>query len=122
MIFAREINDDLTSLVKKLDKATADRKGKMGSFVVFCSDEEKLEGKLKALASSEKLASTVLSIDGNRSGPYGNFAAGADVTVMLYVGRRVKANHTFAKGKMKEKEVASVLADLPKILPEKASK
>jgi hypothetical protein len=121
MIFAREINDDLTSLVKKVDKATKDSKGKMGSFVVFCNDDEKLEGKLKDLAKSEKLTSTILSIDSNRAGPYSDapFASKADVTVMLYVNRKVKANHTFEKGKMKVKQIEAVIDDLPKILPKK---
>jgi hypothetical protein len=122
MIFAREINDDLTSLVKKLDKATTDSKGKMGSFVIFCSDDEGLEGKLKELAKSENLKSTILAVENSRAGPYNNFAKEADVTVMLYVNREVKANHSFVKGKMKEKEVDAVLADLPKILPESKPK
>ena len=42
MIFAREVSDSLTSLVKKLDAATASHKSdKMGSFVVFCTDSDK---------------------------------------------------------------------------------
>jgi hypothetical protein len=122
MIFAREINDDLTGLVKKLDKATADSKGKMGSFVVFCSDDENLETSLKALAKSEKLNSTVLTIESRKSGPYNDFAKDADITVMLYVKRTVKANHTFEKGKMKEKQIDAIMADLEKILPAKKSK
>ena len=80
------------------------------------------DGARITLAKAEGIASTVLSIDGNKAGPYGDFAREADVTVMLYVGRRVKANHTFAKGQMKEKGVEAVLADLPKILPEKKGK
>ena len=51
MIFAREIDGNLTSLVKEIDKATADNKSKkMGSFVVFLSDDKDLEGKIKELA------------------------------------------------------------------------
>ncbi len=119
MIFAREINDNLTGLVKKLDKATSESKGKMGSFVVFCSDDEGLEKKLKELAKTEKINNTILSIDTNKAGPYGNFDKDADVTVMLYTARKVKVNHTFTKGKMTEKEVDAVMADLPKILPAK---
>ena len=50
MIFAREVTDDLTSLVKKIDAATAENKSaRMGSFVVFLSDDEGLEAKLKDL-------------------------------------------------------------------------
>jgi hypothetical protein len=119
MIFAREISDNLTSLVKKLDKATADSKGKMGSFVVFCSDDEKLEEKLKDLAKKEKINNTILTIDSKKSGPYDNFAADADVTVMLYIKHTVKANHTFKKGELKDKQVETVVEDLSKILPKK---
>lgn len=108
MIFAREVSDNLTSLVKKLDKATADSKGKKGSFVVFCSDEEKLEGQLKDLAKKEKLSNCILSIDTKKSGPYDNFAAEADVTVMLYTGRKVTANHTFKKGELKDKDIEKI--------------
>ena len=50
MIFAREVSDNLTSLVKKIDAETAkNKKAKMGSFVVFISQDEKLGDKLKDL-------------------------------------------------------------------------
>ena len=40
MIFAREVSDPLTSLVKKIDEATAKNSScRMGSFVVFLSDD-----------------------------------------------------------------------------------
>src|SRR5579862_1570501 len=120
MIFAREISDPLTSLVKKLDEVTGKNTGcKMGSFVVFCSDDEKLEKDLKALGEKEKLKSLVLTIDSPAGPPDYKIAKGADVTVVLYVGHMVKANYTFKKGEMTAKDVDRIMADLPKILPEK---
>jgi hypothetical protein len=118
MIFAREVSDNLTSLVKKVDAATADNsKARLGSFVVFCNDDEKLEGKLKDLAKNEKINKTVLTIVDKKSGPSGyNISPDADVTVVMYVGRTVKANHAFKKGELKSKDVEAILADLPKIL------
>ena len=60
MIFAREISDPLTSLVKKIDAETAKHAtANMGSFVVFLSDDEKLPEKLKA--SPKKQASSTRS-------------------------------------------------------------
>ena len=120
MIFAREINDGLTSLVKKIDEATAQNNGcKMGSFVVFLSDDEGLEKKLKEVAEKEKLGHTVLSID-NPAGPKGyDVAKDADVTVVLYTKRNVKSNHAFKKGELKEKDVEEIIKEIPKILPEK---
>ena len=120
MIFARENSDALTSLVKKIDAATAQNKSKhMGSFVVFLSNEEGLEKKLKEMAEKEGLKKIVLSID-NPAGPTGyKVAKNADVTVVLYVDRTVKANHAFKKGELNEAAINSVVADVSKILPRK---
>ena len=115
MIFAREINDSLTSLVKKLDKASADNN--MGSFVVFLSNDEGLEQKLKDLAKKENLKNTILTID-NVSGPKGyDIAKDADVTVVLYVRKTVKVNHAYKKGEFTDKDVNQIVKELPKILP-----
>jgi hypothetical protein len=107
----------LTSLVKKIDEATAKNSGcRMGSFVVFCSDEEGLRKKLEALAEKESLKRTVLTID-NPSGPEGyDIAKDADVTVLLYVGQKVKVNHAYKKGELTEREVNRILSELPKIV------
>ena len=48
MVFAREISDPVTSLVKKIDAATVkNSSSRMGSFAVFLSDQEGLDKKLK---------------------------------------------------------------------------
>ena len=117
MIFAREINDGLTSLVKKIDEATDKHSGcRMGSLVVFCSDEEGLRKKLESLAEKEKLKNIVLTID-NPAGPERyNIAKNADVTVVLYTKSKVKVNYAFKKGEMKDSDVEKIVADLSKIL------
>jgi hypothetical protein len=117
MIFAREVSDSLTSLVKKLDAAAAQNSGKkMGSFVVFLSDDEKLDDQIKSLSDKESLKNTVLAID-NVAGPKGyEVAKEADVTVVLYNKRKVESNYAFRKGELNEKGIEKVLADLPKIL------
>ncbi len=120
MIFAREVSDSLTSLVKKIDAETAKNKSaKMGSFVVFLTDDEKIEGSLKSLAQKEGIKSTVLSID-NPAGPdkYG-VSKDADITVVLYNQRKVAANHVFKKGELNSKAIDAIVADLPKILVKK---
>src|SRR5262249_47039796 len=106
MIFAREVSGPLTSLVKKIDEATGKNSScHMGSFVVFCSDDEGLEKKLKSLADKEKLSKTVLSID-NPTGPQKyKIAKDAEVTVVLYNKHKVEANHTFKKGELDEKAI-----------------
>jgi hypothetical protein len=120
MIFAREISDDLTSLVKKIDAATAKNgKSKMGSFVVVCNDDEKTEDKLKELAKKEGLKKTILTVVDKKSGPEGyDLDPKADITVVLYNKRNTKAQFAYAKGDMKTKDIDAILAALPKILPE----
>ena len=123
MIFAREVSDDLTSLVKKIDAATVKNKSaRMGSFVVFCSDEEGLEGKLKDLAKKEDLKKVVLTIDNPQGPQQYKVAKDADVTVVLYQKHTVKANYAFKKGELHEKDVETIVADLSKILPDKGTK
>jgi hypothetical protein len=119
MIFARENSDALTSLVKKIDAATAKNKSKhMGSFVVYLSDDEGLGDKLKSLAEKEGIKNTILTID-NVAGPKGyNVAKDASVTVVLYNQRKVESNHAFKKGELNQKGISAVMADLPKILKE----
>ena len=118
MIFAREVSDNLTSLVKKINEATGkNTKAQMRSFVVFCNDDEKLEGQLKELAKKENIDRTVLSIVDRKAGPPGfNISPEADVTVVLYVKKTVKANHAFKKGGLNDKAIEKIIEDLPKIL------
>jgi hypothetical protein len=120
MIFAREASPQLTALIKKIDEATAKNKtARMGSFVVFLSDNEKLGDQLKEIATKENLKHCVLSID-NPAGPQRyNVARDADVTVVLYEDHTVRANHTFRKGQLNEQAINRVVADLPKILDPK---
>jgi hypothetical protein len=115
MIFAREVSDNLTSLVKKLDAINAEKGDKMGSFVVFLSDKEGLNDQLKELAKKENLKHTVLSVD-NPKGPKGyDIPKDADITVVLYTKRVVQANHAFRQGEFNAAAVDRVVADVPKI-------
>lgn len=114
MIFAREISDPLTSLVKKVDETNKDKK--MGSFVVFLSDDEGMEKKIKGLAEKEKLDKTWLMLADPSGPPDYNLAKSADVTVILYVGKKVKVNRAYKKDEFKADDVEAILKDLPKIL------
>jgi hypothetical protein len=120
LIFAREVSDSLTSLVKKIDAATVKNSAaRMGSFVVFCSDDEGLKDKLKELAEKEHLKKTILTLD-NPSGPSKyEVAKDADITVILYNEREVKVNRAYKKGELSNKEIEAIVADIPKIIVEK---
>lgn len=120
MVFAREHSPELAKLVMKLDAATAKHKdASMGSFVVFLSDKEGLDKELAEGAAKHKIENTILAID-NPAGPKAyNVAKDADITVVLYVDRQVKANHSFKKGELKDGDIETIVKDIPKILPAK---
>jgi hypothetical protein len=120
MIFARETSEPLTKLIKKLDAETVKNgECKMGSFVVFLNDDESMEKKLKDIVKTADLKQTVLATDVKTGPEKYNVAPEADVTVVLYTDRVVKANYTFKKGQLKDKDVDTIVSDLSKILPKK---
>ena len=118
MIFARSADDkNVVDLIKRIDEATVKNSdAKMGSFVVFLSDDKDLEGKLKEVAEKTGLKKCVLSID-NPAGPKGyGVAEKADVTVVLYKERKVESNHSFAKGELTSKNIDAIVNEVSKII------
>jgi hypothetical protein len=113
----------VTSLVKKIDAATVkNQKSDMRSWAIFLSDQEGLDKKLKEFADKVDIKKTSLAID-NPAGPQSyKIAKDADVTVLLYTHKRVKANFAFKKGQLKEKDIEKIVSELPKILPEQSEK
>ncbi len=118
-IFAREITDDLTSLVKQIDKAVGkNKKQKMAAFVVFLSDDpDATQPKLEALAEKHGIKNVPLTIfDGTAGPPRYKIAKDAEVTVIMWRGQKVSANHAFGKGKLNKKAIKKIVADTSKIL------
>jgi len=117
VVFARTADDpNVTRLVKALDAATQQNaKCEMGSFVVYLSAEETLEPKLKELARKEGLKQIVLSIESPEGPAKYNISRDADVTVLLYKERTVKANYAFEKGKLDAKAIETIVKDVSKI-------
>ncbi len=116
VVFARHLTPEVAKLLSQLDAATVKNGGKnMGSYAVFMSDNEKLEGQLKDLAAKQGLKRLVLSID-NPSGPKAyNIAQDADVTVLLYNEFVVEANHSYGKGQLNDAAISKIVADVSKI-------
>jgi hypothetical protein len=118
LIFARNPNDpNLEKLIVALDDAAVkNAKAEMCSFVVFCTNDEKLEAKLKALAEKCKLKKLVLAIDTETGPEKYNLNATAEVTIVLYKDRVVAANHAFEKGKLSEADVKTVLQEVDQLV------
>lgn len=119
-IMARKLTDDLASLVKQMDeKVGANKDKKMASFVVVLSEDPAAnEAKLKELAKKEGIKNIPLTTFANADGPDSyKVSKDAEVTVLLWVGQTVKANHAFAPGKLNKDGIKAVLDDTSKILP-----
>ena len=116
MVFARQLTPTLERLIARLEGA-ADKHAGLGSTVVFLSDDPKLVEQLRQLARKQGLKHTVLRILKPDGPPGYNLAREADVTALLFLDRVVKASHVFRKGQMEDRDVAGILADLPKVIP-----
>ena len=117
-IFAREVTPALTSLVKKIDEATAkNKKDDLRSFVVILSDDKAMADTLKSWAKEKDIKKTALTVYDDPKGPDAyDIAKDADVTVLLYVEKTVKVNHAFRKGELQDKQIDEIVKDVPKIL------
>jgi hypothetical protein len=101
----------LTSLVKQLDSTNG-----INSFVIFMSDDEKMKDVAVKLAEKEGVKNTIFAID-NVAGPKAyNISKDAEITVLLYTGGEVKANHAYRKSDFNTKAVGAIVKDIPKIL------
>jgi hypothetical protein len=118
MIFAREVSPALVSLLKKIDAATAAHQDcRMGSFVTFLSDSPDLPATLRQVAEREHIQTTILCTYAPAGPASYKIAPDADVTVILYTHRTVKANYAFRAGELSEPAVDAIVADVAKILP-----
>ncbi len=118
-VFAREITDDLTSLVKQIDnKVSENSDKKMAAFVVLLSDDPDVdEARLKELAEKEGIEQTPLTIFEGTSGPEDyKIAQEADVTVTMWKKRKVVGSHAFAPGDLTDAAIGVVVADTAKVL------
>jgi len=116
-VFAREVTDELASLVKQLDTVVASNKGAGGFVVLLSQDPDADEAKLKALAAKHGIKNLPLTIyDGATGPPNYKISKDADVTVHAWVRAKVTANKAFAKGGLNKESVAATAAAIDKAL------
>ena len=118
-IFAREITDDLASLVKQIDETVGkNEEKKMAAFVVLLAeDADAAAAPLEKLAEEQKIANTPLTVyDGVAGPPEYSIAEDADVTVMMWVGGKVKVNHALRKDELKPEKIKEIVEGTSQIL------
>jgi len=116
-VFARTTSEPLASLVKQIDKKIGEN-NKLRSFVVMLTpkDDRSTADALRKLARDEGIKHVPLTLHQNPEGP-GDYeiARGADVTVLMWTGQKVKVNRAY-KGGLTEDQVREIVADIPKLL------
>lgn len=118
-VFTRSLTDDLASLVKQIDNAVAENKdASMQGFVVLLTDDpDAAEEELKSFAEKHGIENVPLTIfDGVAGPPNYKVSEDAEVTVLLWKGRTVAANHAFGDDGLNDEAVEEIIADTSKIL------
>jgi len=125
VIFAREVSDPLTSLVKALDKQLADapprRNGedKLGIFVVFCNDDPDLPKRLQKLIDDVGLKHVVLCTFAKSGPPRYQIAPEASHTVLVYRDDIVTANFALRKDELDGDKRGDIRVAVANVLPRK---
>ncbi|HEX5443381.1 MAG TPA: hypothetical protein VFW87_06120 [Pirellulales bacterium] len=120
MVFSRKADENVASLVKKLDAAVEkNAEEKLAAFVNLLGDnEEALESHAKELgkkASAPNVPIVVPVEYENGPADYG-ISPDAEVTVILAVKGKVVSNRAFGSGQFGKKSIDTILTDVPKLL------
>ena len=109
----------MVSLAKELQAQLFENSNKqLRAFVVVLSDKpKKHEGALSELAQKNRLRTLPLTVFEDAKGPPDyKISADAEVTILMWTGLQVKANHAFAAGELNAAAIKKVIASLPTIL------
>ena len=118
-VFAREVNDELSKLIKEVDNVVAKNGDKkMAAFVVvLAEDADQIVPQLEAMAQKHGIKNVPLTIFDGEAGPGDyNISEQADVTVMMWNKSEVKANVALAKGQLNDQVIGTIISDTQKIL------
>ncbi len=118
-VFTRSMDERVQQLVDELDLVVGENgEKKMAAFVVLLSEDEEADAAvLKKVCKDKSIENTPLTIfEGVTGPPAYKISKDAGVTVLMWKGLKVQANHAFAPGKLDEKAVKAVVADTKSIL------
>ncbi len=109
------MDDNLASLVKQLDKIVGSNKGsKAASVVNFLGEEtDDVIAGAKKFGQQHKVKNIALVVPRPSFNGPPSFKVNeqAELTVMLYKGRRVVGNHAVAANKLDDKKVADIVKE-----------
>lgn len=118
-IFAREVNDELATLIKEIDGVVGkNSEQEMAAFVVLLSeDADGAASQLEELAEKQEIGATPLTVfDGIAGPPAYQISEDADVTVLMWVESEVKVNHALAADDLNEEKIKEIVGTTKSIL------
>ncbi len=118
VIFAREVNDSVTSLVQQFDQKVAEHSDKKLSafMVVVGKDTEKVKPELQRVQVAQHIENTPMTVFDGESGPAGyGLSPQARIQVMMWNDDGLKVNRTLAPHLSKE-EISEIVRQTTEIL------
>src|SRR5262245_16493516 len=112
LVFARGLSEPVVSLVKRIDDKLTEKKARelrCRGLVIWLSNDEVLPAKVKALANKH-VENAFAKPDGWQR-TWG-IATEAEVTIVLYVKRKVQASYAFRAGELDDKAIGRVLRNI----------
>src|SRR5262249_59434541 len=112
IVFARSLSDPLGKLAAKLDKAVADnKKAELRGWVTFLSnDQPTLDQQVVEWGKKHAIRQMPLGVFESEDGPPSyRLARDADITVLLFVKKKVVANFAFRSGELNDERIEEVL-------------
>ena len=116
VVFARTLSAPLGKLLAKLDAATAAHKDVgFKAWMTLLTDTADLDGLAKWAQKQGLKAVPVGAFEDADGPPKYKLGRDADVTVILFVDRKVVANFAFGAGELTDEKVAEVVKALAKL-------
>ena len=118
VVFAREVNDTVSSLVQQIDQqVAANRDKKLSAFMVVVGENaEEAKPDLQRLATAQNLQNTPLTVFHKPEGPPGyGLSPDMPIQVMMWNKEGLKVNRPIA-GELSREEIAQVVNATEEIL------
>lgn len=121
IVFARRLSKPLATLLQRLDQETTTRSSSgFKAWMTLLTDTADLEQLAKWSQMQGLKAVPVGAFEDIDGPPAYTLAEEAEVTVLLFVKRKVVANFAFRPGELSEANVAEIGQALPQLFPQAA--
>jgi hypothetical protein len=120
VVFTRRLSEPLGKLLLKFDESAAQPKDALRSWLTVLGEKTIGLDDLAKWSKEWGLKSVPVGVFDDPDGPPSyQLSADAEVTVLLFVNKKVVANFAFRAGEMNDAAIAKVVEALPKLMEKK---